>query len=132
MRRTVVDASVLVPLLLHTTGAPAVAATIRGDHLLAPAHIDAEVLHAVRRLTAHLPDGLTRGRAAAQALSRLPLARVAAPPVLELSATWWANATAYEALYFATAAWAGADRIVTRDRRWLGVPDPPTPVLVLS
>ncbi len=63
----VLDASVAVDLLAGTTAAEAAAARLAHTELHAPAHLDAEVLSALRRLhrageldAAAVDDGLTR------------------------------------------------------------------------
>ncbi|MCO5308151.1 MAG: type II toxin-antitoxin system VapC family toxin [Austwickia sp.] len=116
MSRLVVDASVVVDALV-AEDAERVQDGIRGRRMVAPAHLDAEVLNALR--------GLRRGRhlsprrcaEAAVDLADLPLERWQAEPAMLVRVLDLADAmTAYDALYVVLADVVDAP-LLTRDRR---------------
>ncbi|NLF03397.1 MAG: type II toxin-antitoxin system VapC family toxin [Actinomycetales bacterium] len=102
----VVDASVVVAFLIDPSRRNAIRARFLegGDDLHAPAHLDLEVLSALRRLVlaGRLPD--SRASAAARDLTDLPLVRHPIEPLVD---TVWAlrgDITPYDAAYVALAA----------------------------
>lgn len=112
----VVDASVLVDALVGADAAD-LHAVLADRPLLAPAHIDAEVLSALRGLM--LGKHLTRERCrdALLDLDALPLDRWSLSPVLLSRAFDYADeVTSYDALYVALAEVAGVP-LITRDSR---------------
>jgi predicted nucleic acid-binding protein len=128
----VVDASVVVEWLCDAGARDRARGLIDDDATLwAPAHLDAEVLQALRSLAA---AGVLGDAAADQAvadLTRLPIARV--PLDLGLLATAWNlrdNVTAYDALYVALAR-ALQCELITADRRLAGAPGLGVPVTVV-
>lgn len=97
--RAVVDASAVVDLLLGTPLGPRVATAVHGVELLAPAHLDAEVLSAFGRL--HRAGVLTTRRVTQRLhlLSTAPITRMA---LTDLLAGAWArrdNLRLVDALY---------------------------------
>ena len=101
----VVDASVVVAFLIDPSRRNAIRARFLegGDDLHAPAHLDLEVLSALRRLVlaGRLPD--SRASAAARDLTDLPLVRHPIEPLVD---TVWAlrgDITPYDAAYVAAA-----------------------------
>ncbi|WP_249667361.1 type II toxin-antitoxin system VapC family toxin [Cellulomonas fengjieae] len=87
-----------------------------GDDLHAPAHIDVEVLSALRRLAQRgtLTEGRARG--AVDDLADLPLTRYEITPLLRRSWELREQVSAYDAPYVALAEALGAT-LVTRDAR---------------
>ncbi len=112
----VVDASAVVHLLLADDVGARVAEALAGHVVVAPAHLDAEVLSALVRLQragtlerATLADCLDD-------LARLPATRWALQELLADAAVLTAHASAYDALYLALADRVDG-RVVTADRR---------------
>ncbi|MGL5856820.1 MAG: type II toxin-antitoxin system VapC family toxin [Angustibacter sp.] len=129
MSRTVVDASVLAAFYgSDDTGRLTVRGRLgRGDALFAPAHLDAEVVSALRGMARSRP-ALARAVPGALAhLAALPLRRM---PLAPLLARMWhlrQNVTPYDAAYVALAEQLGGP-LLTRDarlastaRRWCSV-----------
>jgi predicted nucleic acid-binding protein len=113
----VLDASVVVELLLGTQAAGAIAAHIQGDtpwH--APAVLDLEVAHTIRRLCTIRQTSDARGARAIGDLGDLPVRRYPHTPLLDRIWQLRANLTAYDAAYIALAEALRAP-LVTRDRR---------------
>ena len=111
----VVDASVVVDFLLDPDG---LRERFRagGDDLHAPAHLDVEVLSALRRLAQRgtLTEGRARG--AVDDLADLPLARYDVTPLLRRSWELREQVSAYDAPYVALAEALDAT-LLTRDER---------------
>ena len=111
----VVDASVVVDFLLDPDG---LRERFRagGDDLHAPAHLDVEVLSALRRLAQRgtLTEGRARG--AVDDLADLPLARYDVTPLLRRSWQLREQVSAYDAPYIALAEALDAT-LLTRDQR---------------
>ena len=111
----VVDASVVVDFLLEPDR---LRERFRSedDDLHAPAHLDVEVLSAIRRLTLHgaLTEG--RGRGAIVDLVDLPVTRYALTPLLARSWELRDTVSAYDAPYVALAEAIDAV-LLTRDER---------------
>lgn len=117
----VVDASVLVEVLLRTSGAPAIEQRLFDTRLTlhAPHLLDVEIAHAVRRYAASGQIDARRGGLALETLAELSLHR---HPHHFLLPRVWAlrnNLTAYDAVYVALAEALGAP-LLTRDRRLAG------------
>jgi predicted nucleic acid-binding protein len=113
----VLDASAVVELLLGTTRAALIDARIRrGVSLHAPAVLDLEVTHAIRRLCAIHQTSEDRGARAITDLGALAVRRYPHTPLLERIWQLRANLTAYDAAYIALAEALRAP-LVTRDRR---------------
>jgi len=112
----VVDASVLVDALVGADSADV--HVVLGDRaLLAPAHVDAEVLSALRGLTLGKHLSRRRCRDALLDLEALPLDRWPLSPVLLGRAFDLADSvTSYDALYVALAEVADVP-LVTRDAK---------------
>ena len=109
-----IDASALVDALVETD-APAIVAAIGGRELIAPAHLDAEVLSALRGLSLGGHLTLHRCRDAVQDLADLPLTRWALDePLLARSLDFAHGMTAYDALYVSLAEMTGTP-LLTRD-----------------
>ena len=102
-----------------------------GKDIVAPAHVDAEVMSALMRLERRGTIDSRRSGAALRRLSRLPLDRV--PSTTQLLDEAWSfrhNLTAYDALYAALARRLACP-LVTRDRRLAAaLTEGPTIVLV--
>jgi predicted nucleic acid-binding protein len=107
----VVDASAVVDLLLHGTGA-----VPPGAVLVAPAHLDAEVLSALARLcragqlSAEAVDDMLEG------LAELPLGRVELPKMLQAAFALRENVAQRDSLYVVLAQQLDA-RLLTLDAR---------------
>ncbi|MGF1646781.1 MAG: type II toxin-antitoxin system VapC family toxin [Kineosporiaceae bacterium] len=114
----VVDASIVVALISGHPATAEVTDVLRDDpHILAPAHLDAEVLAAFRGR--HLGGHLTREELAtvADGLASLPVGRVPLDDrdLLRTATRWFGQLTAYDALYLALAALTGGV-VLTGDR----------------
>ena len=114
--RCVVDASAIVELLLQTAFGKRSVAHVRDATLLAPAHLDAEVLSALGRL--HRADGVSADDVedALAELRDAPIQRVPSTPFLEHA---WSMRDRYalrDALYVVLAM-AAETTLVTRDAR---------------
>lgn len=102
----VVDASIIVALLTGNKGTAAIAAHLNRDpDAMAPAHLDAEVLSALRGrlLGRHLTMGDLRtgvARLAAAPIRRIPLEH---PRLLLETVRWSHDLSAYDACYAALA-----------------------------
>jgi predicted nucleic acid-binding protein len=102
-RLLVVDASVVVEVLRRSQLGDAVATTLRGATLTAPAHLDAEVLSALGRL---VRAGDTEPAMVGQALDRLVRLPVERYPIAPLVRRAWAlrqNIALRDGLYVACA-----------------------------
>lgn len=116
----VVDTSVAVAALL---GHRAARAALVDQRLLAPAHIDAEVTHALRGLVLGGRVSEEQGRALLATWQRLELDRL---PVVGLLPRVWDlrdNLTVYDALFVAAAELHDVT-LVTADRRLAMAPGP--------
>lgn len=123
----VVDASVLVEILLRTPTGRATAPRLRTEPAAAPDIIDAEVAQALRR--AHRRgalDGAQLGGALDQLLDA-PIQRLPTRLLVRGTRRWWANVTAYDALYLGVAA-AQRSRVLTCDGPLARVPGLDVPV----
>lgn len=120
--KLVVDASAVVELLRGTTLGDRVAAELRGGLLVAPSHLDAEVLSALGRLSraAVVADRLV-ARALA-ALTTLPIARYPLPPLLERAWSLRHNVALRDGLYVACAEAVDAEVVTIDDRLARSVP----------
>jgi predicted nucleic acid-binding protein len=126
----VLDASAAVTLLINTQMRSRVQGVLRDDVALAPAHIDAEVLSALRGLAAGgRLDAGHAGRAVAL-WARAPVRRW--PTVGLLAMAWDLRETmsAYDALYVALARAVRAP-LVTADRRLARTAAPVTDVVLV-
>jgi predicted nucleic acid-binding protein len=83
--------------------AAVVARLVAGDALYAPAHVDAEVVSAVRGLARSNPTVERVAPAALRHLAVLPLQRVPLAPLLSRMWELRADVTAYDAAYVALA-----------------------------
>ena len=105
MSLAVVDASVLAVYYL-TQGRRREAVLARlasGDALYAPAHLDAEVVSALRGLARADPAVHRAAPAALRHLAGLPVRRMPLAPLLDRMWALRANVTAYDAAYVALA-----------------------------
>ncbi|MEZ0449927.1 type II toxin-antitoxin system VapC family toxin [Cellulomonas sp. ICMP 17802] len=111
----VVDASVVVDFLLEPDR---LRERFRagGDDLHAPAHLDVEVLGAVRRLAQRGTLTVGRARGAVDDLVDLPLTRYDVTPLLRRSWELREQVSAYDAPYVALAEALDAT-LLTRDER---------------
>lgn len=127
----VVDASALVELLRRSPAGDQVDRALRGCHVVAPAHLDAEVPSALARLTR--AGELDEGRVThlIDVLSRSPIRRSPTAPFLAAAWALRSNVAMRDALYVAL-----ADRLdvelVTADRRLAAAPGLPVPVVVVG
>lgn len=129
---TVVDASAVVELLLGLPLAPAAERQVFEvpGSASAPDHVNAEVLHAVRRYERVGRIDASRALEAVDDLVSLPLSRY---PTLSILGRAWAyrsNMTAYDALYVALAEALDAP-LLTADRRLGQAARTHTPVEVM-
>jgi predicted nucleic acid-binding protein len=111
----VIDASAVIDLLLGNARGSLVREATRGAELIAPAHLDAEVLSALARL--HRADVLTPRRVG-ECLHWLRIAPIERAPVVELLAGAWRrrnNLHQADALYVELAD-AAAAPLITCDR----------------
>jgi predicted nucleic acid-binding protein len=112
----VVDASAVVEVLRATDLGGRVADTLRGGSLVAPAHLDAEVLSALGR---HVRSGGAPPNAAERALDqlrRLPMQRLPLPPLLQRAWQLRESIALRDGLYVASAEAVGGV-LLTLDRR---------------
>lgn len=103
MAHAVVDASVVVDLLVAHPRATAVRAALEGIDGMAPALLDAEVLHAITR---YVRRGEMSDERARQALRLLIDADIDRFPIAPLVLDAWAlrhNVSSYDAFYIALA-----------------------------
>ncbi|HEU4723550.1 MAG TPA: type II toxin-antitoxin system VapC family toxin [Gemmatimonadaceae bacterium] len=103
MAHAVVDASVVVDLLVAHPRARAVRAALEGIDGMAPALLDAEVLHAITR---YVRRGEMSDQRAEQALRLLIDADIDRFPIAPLVVDAWAlrhNVSSYDAFYIALA-----------------------------
>jgi predicted nucleic acid-binding protein len=102
---TVVDASVLTVFYVSDDSRRSVVAQrlASGDALFAPAHIDAEVVSALRGLARSSKVVDRSVRRALTHLAGFPLRRMPLAPLLERMWQLRANVTAYDAAYIALA-----------------------------
>ena len=115
MAHAVVDASVVVDLLVVHPRAAAVRAALDGIDGVAPALLDAEVLHAITR---YVRRGEMSDTRAQQALGLLIDADIDRFPIAPLVGDAWAlrhNVSSYDAFYIALARSLGCP-LVTCDR----------------
>jgi predicted nucleic acid-binding protein len=101
--RVIVDASAMVDLLTGSPLGEAVRARLHAHELLAPAHLDAEVLSALGRLqrAGHLSPGQVEERI--DRLATAPVDRHALPPLLAGAWALRENLRLVDALYVALA-----------------------------
>ena len=118
----VVDASVLTPALAEDGDRGARArARLRGRRLAAPAHLDIEVMSALRGLVRGGLLDRRRAELAVADLAAVPVERVLHAPLLTRCWQLRDNLTAYDAAYIALAeAWAST--LVTADARLAAAP----------
>lgn len=116
-----VDASAVVELLLRTAAGLAVERAIEDSSLAAPAHLDAEVLSALGRLTrgGEIPE--ERVAPALEALARAPIRRYPLEPLLAEAWALRTNVSQRDALYVVLARRLGAP-LVTADGRLARAP----------
>ena len=112
----VADASVIVELLLRTAASAGIEERLfgEGESLHAPALLDVEVIHALRRSLGRNEISETRGETALTLLARLPLTRYMHDPLLRRVWALRHNLTAYDAVYVALAEGLDAT-LITRD-----------------
>lgn len=133
MSLAVVDASVLTAFYAaDDLRYDAVAARLRaGDTLFAPAHLDAEVVSALRRLARGSLAVESAVPAALRHLAGLPLRRVPLAPLLPRMWELRDNLTPYDAAYAALAERLDAT-LVTADRRLASARGPRCPIDVIG
>lgn len=127
----VVDASAIVLLLLRLPGAEVVEREMGRDDLVAPAHLDAEVLSALARLSRQATIAPARAEQAIAALRRARVHRVPVPPLLDGAWALRHNVAAYDALYVTLAARLRCG-LLTADRKLAGAPHLGVPVTVVA
>ncbi len=105
MSLAVIDASVLTAFYVaEDPRREAVVARLAAGHsLVAPAHLDAEVVSALRRLALRLPSLQSAVPDALRHLARFPVRRLPLAPLLDRMWELRANVTAYDAAYVAVA-----------------------------
>lgn len=128
----VIDASAVVEMLLRTPAGAAVERHLEGaPDVVAPELLDAEVLHALRRLVRERKMTDRRAGVAVHRLSRLPVLRVSHQRLLIDAWQLRHNLSAYDALYVALARRTGTS-LLTLDRRIAGAPGLGASVTVVS
>lgn len=127
----VIDASATVVLLLRLPGADVVERELVRDDLVAPAHLDAEVLSALFHLTGRGSVEPPRAQAAIGAVVRARIRRVVLSPLLDRAWAHRHNLSAYDGLYVALADRLGCG-LLTADRRLAGAPGLRVPVTVVA
>jgi len=115
----VVDASAIVVLPLRLPGADVVEREVIRDYLVAPTHLDAEVLSALVHLTHRGSVEPPRAQATIGALVRARIRRVVLSPLLHRAWAHRHNLSAYDGLYVALADRLGCG-LLTADRRLAG------------
>lgn len=113
----VVDASAMVDALLGTEPGIAVRARLRGCHLHAPAHLDAEVLSALGRLHR---AGDVGASVVAAALNELAVAPIRRHPLADLLSGAWNVRERFrlvDALYVELAETLGRKALLATDAR---------------
>lgn len=125
MSLAVVDASVLVAY--YAADDPQRAAVVgrlaMGFRLLAPAHVDAEVVSALRGLSRANPVVRAAAPSALEHLAGMPLQRVPLAPLLQRIWELRDNLTAYDAAYISLAE-ALECPLITCDRKLAGAIGP--------
>lgn len=118
MSLAVVDASILTTF--YAADDPrrdvVIARLGTGDALFAPAHLDAEVVSALRGLAAHRPALLATVPAALQHLAGFAIGRVPLAPLLQRMWELRDNVSAYDAAYVALAERLDGP-LITSDRK---------------
>lgn len=110
----VLDASAAVDLVAGRAAAGRIDRLIRGQQLQAPAHFDAEALAGIRGLVLSGEMAPERALLALQRVDRLPLERVAIPPLFADALALRSRFGAQDALYAVLARREGA-LVVTTD-----------------
>ncbi len=133
MSLAVIDASVLTAFYAaDDLRYDAVAARLSaGDALFAPAHLDAEVVSALRRLARGRLAVESAVPAALRHLAGLPVRRVPLAPLLPRMWELRDNLTPYDAAYVALAERLDAT-LVTADRRLASASGPRCPIDVID
>jgi len=124
----VVDASVVVGLLLGWIAPAALGVELDGLH--SPAHMDAEVLHALMKLERRDAIGDGDARIALDRLVRAPILRI---PIEGLPTAAWElrhNLSGYDALYVELARRLACP-LITADRRLAAAPALGVPITVV-
>jgi predicted nucleic acid-binding protein len=127
----VIDASVIVDLLVEHPRAGAVRAAMEGFDGVAPALLDAEVLHVVTR---HVRRGEMSEDRARQALDLLVDADIERFPIAPVVLDAWElrhNVSSYDAFYVALARRLRCP-LITCDRALAGAPDLGISVMVVG
>ena len=117
----VVDASVLTELVLGLPAAEQAAQVLSEWDLIAPSHLDSEVLSAIFGLLRAKRVGDERASLAVTRLVTAPVERVAAQALVRDALELRHNLSAYDALYVALARRLDC-RLVTADRRMATAP----------
>lgn len=127
MSLAVVDAAVVTAFYATSADDPrrrAIASRLAsGDTLVAPAHLDAEVVSALRGLAQRSRDVSAVAPAALRHLAGFPIRRMPLAPLLERMWDLRENVTAYDAAYVALAERLDAP-LVTSDGRLAAAPGP--------
>lgn len=117
----VADASVLVNLLLDESWGGGTEHIFGARRVSAPAHVDAEIMHALRRLVHLGAVGESDAVGALGLVAAMPLTRVPLPPLTQVAWSMRDNLSAYDALYVALARVLECD-LYTADRRMAAAP----------
>lgn len=132
MSLAVIDASVLTAF--YAADAPerdaVVARLVVGEALFAPAHLDAEVVSALRGLACRAPSLEAAVPAALRHLASIPIRRMPLAPLLSRMWELRENITSYDAAYVALAERLDAT-LVTADRKLASASGPRCPVEVI-
>ncbi len=115
-RLLVADASAVVEVLRRTELGDRVATAMRGAAVAAPAHIDAEVLSALGRLSRAGEVDSAAVERSLDRLTRMPVQRYPLPPLLRRAWALRDNIALRDGLYVACAEWLDA-AVLTLDAR---------------
>lgn len=119
----VVDASAILELLLQSRISIRIEERLLREHapIHAPALIDLEVAHTLRRYVGRSEMTVDRARASLDLLSEFPITRHLHEPLIERVWELRENLTAYDAAYVALAEGMGAT-LITCDARLANAP----------
>ena len=130
MSPLVVDASVLVELLLLRPGSPLIRSALAEQEAVAPQHLDAELLSALRGLVRRGDVMEARARLALRRITTAAIERFPLAPLLGEAWTMRDNLSSYDALYVALARRLECS-LLTADARLAGAPGLGVPVTLI-
>jgi predicted nucleic acid-binding protein len=111
----VVDASAIAAILFGEPEGPTLAAHLQDETLLAPGLLDFELMHVAVKKAERQPEAQAQIMLTLQAVSSLPIARIAVPAAAVFTLARETGLTAYDACYLWLARSRDAE-LVTLDR----------------